>query len=170
MQEVKQDSSRATDSPSTVSYQLASGGVEEILRPTLVVSGGRSYRKLTDLEFGRRGDSRRPGEGSKRYQQMQSPGDHETEEREKVAMYTDDVYDEGQDIETEVKGIEKVSNGNYKLRLPIPSVFFKYIIGKEGRVKKGIERDTECRLWLPGKGREGDVGKCSQLCSTFRQY
>ncbi|CAI8013503.1 hypothetical protein GBAR_LOCUS8551 [Geodia barretti] len=39
----------------TISYQYPSGGVEEILRPTLVVSGGRSYRKLTDVEFGRRG-------------------------------------------------------------------------------------------------------------------
>lgn len=38
----------------TVSYQHSSGGAEEILRPTLVVSGGRSYRKMTDIEFGRR--------------------------------------------------------------------------------------------------------------------
>ena len=42
----------------TVTYQYASGGVEEILRPTLVVSGGRSYRKLTDIEFGRRPEDR----------------------------------------------------------------------------------------------------------------
>ncbi|CAI8032650.1 Activating signal cointegrator 1 complex subunit 1, partial [Geodia barretti] len=27
----------------------------------------------------------------------------------------------------------------------------------EGRIKKGIERDTECHLWLPSRGIEGDV-------------
>ena len=69
------------------------------------------------------------------------------------------MYDEGEDVETELKGVEKLKNGNYRLKLPIPSVFFKYIIGKEGRTKKGIERDTECHLWLPSRGREGDVGK-----------
>ena len=45
-------------SDTAVSYQHASGGVEEILRPTLIVSGGRSYRKLTDIEFGRRPEDR----------------------------------------------------------------------------------------------------------------
>ena len=72
---------------------------------------------------------------------------------------SDDVYDEGEDVKIELKGMERLKNGNYRLKLPIPSVFFKYIIGKEGRIKKGIERDTECHLWLPSKGREGDVGK-----------
>ena len=74
-------------------------------------------------------------------------------------IFSDDVYDEGEDVDTELEGVEKLPNGNYRLKLPIPSVFFKYIIGKEGRVKKGLERDTECHLWLPSKGREGDVGK-----------
>ena len=46
-------------SSSRVSYQHPSGGASEILRPTLVVSGGRSYRKLTDVRFGRKeGDQR----------------------------------------------------------------------------------------------------------------
>lgn len=72
---------------------------------------------------------------------------------------SDDVYDEGEDTEAALEGVERLPNGGYRLKLPIPSVFFKYIIGKEGRTKKGIERDTECRLWLPSKGREGDVGK-----------
>ena len=46
-------------SSASVSYQHASGSVDEILRPTLIVSGGRSYRKLTDVQFGRKaGDDR----------------------------------------------------------------------------------------------------------------
>lgn len=72
---------------------------------------------------------------------------------------SDDAYDEGEDTEAHLEGIQKLPNGGYRLKLPIPPVFFKYIIGKEGRTKKGIERDTECHLWLPSKGKEGDVGK-----------
>ena len=139
----------------TISYQYPSGGVEEILRPTLVVSGGRSYRKLTDVEFGRRAGSReRRGREAERLE----PSDGFVEEEEKETVYRDDVYDEGEDLETEVDGVERRSNGNYRLKLPVPSVFFKYIIGREGRIKKGIERDTECHLWLPSRGIEGDVG------------
>ena len=168
----------ASPADTVVSYQHASEGVEEILRPTLVISGGLSYRKLTDIEFGRRptdrnGKTRRREERSqlveedqeKLRQRYKLPSGEEKQQCSEGPMetqkpYNDDMYDEGDDIETVLKGIEKMRNGNYRLKLPIPSVFFKYIIGKEGRTKKGIERDTECRLWLPSKGREGDVGRC----------
>lgn len=43
---------------SSVSYRHGSGGVDEILRPTLVTTGGRSYRKLMDVQFGRRAGDR----------------------------------------------------------------------------------------------------------------
>ena len=43
---------------SSISYRHASGGVDEILRPTLVTTGGRSYRKLMDVPFGRRAGDR----------------------------------------------------------------------------------------------------------------
>ena len=138
---------------STISYQYSSGGVEEILRPTLVVCGGRSYRKLTEIEFGRRGGGRGGRDAEKQEETQASDVFVEGE-----AVYRDDVYDEGEDVDREVAGAEKLSNGYYRLNLPVASVFFKYIIGREGRIKKGIERDTECRLWLPSKGVEGDVG------------
>ena len=80
---------------------------------------------------------------------------------------SDDVYDEGEDVEADLDGIKKLPNGNYRLKLPVSPVFFKYIIGKEGRTKKGIERDTECRLWLPPKGREGDVGQYEDYCTIM---
>ena len=161
-------------------YESASGGVEEILRPTLVIGGGRRYRKLTDVDFGRRPEDRErerekrrareetnwlDREGDRELQQENLPeevwsGMAEMDEGGPYSVpYTDDVYDEGQDIESELKGVEKLPSGNYKLKLSIPSVFYKYIIGKEGKLKKGIERDTECRLWIPSRGREGDVGK-----------
>ena len=69
------------------------------------------------------------------------------------------MFDEGEDTEAHLEGIQKLPNGSYRLKRPIPPVFFKYIIGKEGRTKKGIERDTECYVWIPSKGKEGDVGK-----------
>lgn len=72
----------------SVSYQHSSGGVEEILRPTLVVSGGRSYRKLTDVEFGRRpGDRERDRERARRRETGRAWGREEErgkEWREKI--------------------------------------------------------------------------------------
>ena len=140
----------------TVRYQHASCGAEEMLRPTLVVSGGRSYRKLTDVEFGQRPGGRKT---RTRVQQTQPSDGPVQEARETEAVCVDDVYDEGEDIDAELAGVEKLSNGNYRLKLQVPSVFFKYVIGREGRVKKGIERDTECHLWVPGRGKEGDIGE-----------
>ena len=69
------------------------------------------------------------------------------------------MYDEGEDITAELEGLEQLPNGTYQLKLPVPSQFFKYIIGKEGRTKKGIERDTECHLSIPSRGIEGDIGE-----------
>jgi len=69
------------------------------------------------------------------------------------------VYDEGEDATLELEGVEQTPGGGYVLHLPIPSVFFKYIIGREGKTKSNIEKDTMCRLRIPGKGREGDIGR-----------
>ena len=71
----------------------------------------------------------------------------------------EDTYDEGEDTAADLEGVEQLRDGNYQLRLPIPSQLFKHIIGKEGRTKKAIERDTECQLAIPSRGREGDVGE-----------
>ena len=147
-----------------ISYRFASGGVEEILRPTIVVSNGRSYRKLTEIEFGRR-----PGEKTTGRSGQWAGGRDEKGEQETVGLYRDDVYDEGNDFEEDVEGIRRLSNGNYELKLAVPQVFFKYVIGKEGRVKKSIERDTECRLWLPSKGKEGDIGEWCN-CKVSIEY
>lgn len=69
------------------------------------------------------------------------------------------MYDEGEDTTAELEGLEQLPNGTYQLKLPTPSQFFKYIIGKEGRTKKGIERDTGCHLWIPSRGVEGDISE-----------
>ncbi len=59
----------------------------------------------------------------------------------------------------DMEGLEQTVGGGYVLRLPIPSVFFKYIIGREGKTKSSIERDTRCRLRIPGRGKEGEIGR-----------
>ena len=151
---------------STINYHHYSGGVEEILLPTLIVSGGRSYRKLTDIEFGRRPEDRDRRRHKRSPREKETDLETEEETRVNETSYTDDVYDEGEDIERELTGVEKMRNGNFKLKLPVPSAFFKYIIGKEGRTKKGIERDTECHLSLPARGQEGDVGMSKNYYDT----
>ena len=72
---------------------------------------------------------------------------------------SDDEYDEGEDTTVELQGVEPLPGGGYLIRLPIPSVFFKYIIGREGKTKTNIEKETGCKLKIPSWGVEGDVGK-----------
>ena len=71
----------------------------------------------------------------------------------------DDVYDEGDNPSSlELEGLEKVAGGRYALSLPMPSVFFKYIIGTKGNTRTSIEKDTKCLLRIPRKGVEGNIG------------
>lgn len=82
-----------------------------------------------------------------------------------IHIYFDDlsenVYDEGDNLYEEVEGLEQTSGGGYLLRLnSIPSVLFKYIIGREGKTKASIEKDTRCRVRIPAKGKEGEIGTC----------
>jgi len=53
------------------------------------------------------------------------------------------VYDEGEDATLELEGVEQTPGGGYVLHLPIPSVFFKYIIGREGKPSQTLRR-TPC--------------------------
>ena len=73
----------------------------------------------------------------------------------------DDEYDEGEEPEwAELDGVEELPGGvGYSLRVATPSVFFKRIIGREGRTKANIERDTKCRIRIPPQGKEGDIGE-----------
>lgn len=72
---------------------------------------------------------------------------------------TDDTYDEGEDVCEELEGLEKTAAGKFVLSLPIPPVFFKYIIGVGGATKTTIEKDTGCRITIPRKGMEGNIGE-----------
>ena len=64
------------------------------------------------------------------------------------------------DNETDPQSVEEVVpvESGYLLKMDIPSVFYKYIIGKGGAVKRDIERDTDCSIHIPRQGEVGLVG------------
>ncbi len=72
-------------------------------------------------------------------------------------IHADDTYDEGEDIASQLEGLERTAQG-YRLVLPIPSVFYKYIIGARGATRENIESDTKCHLNIPRRGEVGNVG------------
>ena len=47
----------------------------------------------------------------------------------------------------------------YKLSMEIPSLLYRFIIGKKGETKRKIEKDTGTRICIPGLGKKGDVGE-----------
>jgi len=53
--------------------------------------------------------------------------------------------------------IESTAAG-YQLKIQLPSVFFKYIIGKKGETKKRLEAETRTQIKIPRQHEEGDVG------------
>lgn len=79
-----------------------------------------------------------------------------------VRYATRDKYKKRNDEEEEEPdeelddSIEKTARG-YLMRLKIPSVFFKYIIGKGGQTRATIERDTHSKIALPPRNAEGDI-------------
>ena len=54
--------------------------------------------------------------------------------------------------------IEQTDN-SFRLRILIPSVYFKYIIGKRGETKRRLENDTRTQIRIPKQGEEGNIGK-----------
>ena len=70
------------------------------------------------------------------------------------ACYNDEVCDVNFDIEE--------FSGGFRLRLNIPSVFFKYIIGKRGETKKRLETETRTQIIIPRAGQEGKIGQLSE--------
>lgn len=128
------------DSHVDVRYHPGIEGVDEILRPTLLCFGeGSCFRLLKETwpwgeeEFGGKEDN--------------------AQDRE-ARRPIDDTYDEGDDPLSELSGAVQLPNGLYSLSLPMPSEFFKFIIGSQGATRKNIEEDTKCRLSIPKRGVE----------------
>ena len=43
--------------------------------------------------------------------------------------------------------------------MQVPSLLYKFIIGKRGETKRKIEKETGTRIIIPRMGKEGDIGK-----------
>ncbi|KAK2573292.1 Activating signal cointegrator 1 complex subunit 1 [Acropora cervicornis] len=52
--------------------------------------------------------------------------------------------------------VEKTEQG-YKLCMQVPSLLYKFIIGKKGETKKKIEKETGTRIIIPRQGEFGDL-------------
>ncbi|KAM4034160.1 activating signal cointegrator 1 complex subunit 1 isoform 2-T2 [Anomaloglossus baeobatrachus] len=107
-----------------------SGGVMEVLRPTLVKIGGRIYRKNTIRE--------------ESYQHEEEEDDFYRETMQCVDEPCDDDM-----IEETEKGFQSSIN--------LPSQLFKYIIGKKGETKRNLESETRTSISIPRQGMEGQI-------------
>jgi len=72
------------------------------------------------------------------------------------------AIDAGEDIESTAAG--------YQLKIQLPNVFFKYIIGKKGETKKRLESETRTQIRIPRQHEEGDVGMFCYFLYIFYNY
>ena len=73
---------------------------------------------------------------------------------------TEDIY--ADEVCDAFNNIEQTETG-YRLAMDVPSVFFKYIIGKKGEAKKKIEMETRTQIKIPRQGDEGEIGMLKRV-------
>uniref|UniRef100_A0A8C8RIA8 Activating signal cointegrator 1 complex subunit 1 n=1 Tax=Pelusios castaneus TaxID=367368 RepID=A0A8C8RIA8_9SAUR len=100
----------------------------EVLRPTLIRIGGRIYRK--------------------NLQQQSYPNEEEDDFYAGSGDPRDEPYDAFLVEETE-KG--------FQCAVEVPSLLYKYIIGKKGETKKRMETETRTSISIPKPGMEGQI-------------
>uniref|UniRef100_A0A8C2EDK6 Activating signal cointegrator 1 complex subunit 1 n=1 Tax=Cyprinus carpio TaxID=7962 RepID=A0A8C2EDK6_CYPCA len=99
----------------------------EVLRPALININGRVYRK--------------------------NPVQEESYEEEE-----DDYPCSGQclDEPCDAYDIQQTDRG-FRCAIDVPSVLYKYIIGKKGETRKRLESDTKTSISIPKQGVEGQI-------------
>ena len=70
-------------------------------------------------------------------------------------------------MKEELKGVEHTRSGGLLFRMDIPEVFYKYIIGRQGKTKSTIENDTGCRIQVPRHGRTGNVSESTCMSAAL---
>ncbi|XP_053928164.1 activating signal cointegrator 1 complex subunit 1 isoform X6 [Cuculus canorus] len=101
----------------------------DVLRPTLIRIGGRIYRKNLIQE--------------QAYQE---------EEEGDFCAGPGDCADEPCDTFV----VEETEKG-FQSRVEVPSLLYKYIIGKKGETKKRLETETRTSISIPKPGVEGEI-------------
>ncbi|XP_054623372.1 activating signal cointegrator 1 complex subunit 1 [Dunckerocampus dactyliophorus] len=107
----------------------------DVLRPPLINIHGRLYRKNITKE--------------EHYEEEGEEGD---------ISYTgppeSDEFDTEEFCDTHL--IEQTERG-FQCAIDVPSVLYKYIIGKKGETRKRLELDTKTSITIPKQGVEGQI-------------
>ncbi|KAK7919067.1 hypothetical protein WMY93_010351 [Mugilogobius chulae] len=104
----------------------------EVLRPQLVIINGRQYRRNVIKE------------------------DQYEEEEEFSYMATAESEDLAEDESCDSHCIEQTEKG-FRCAIDVPSVLYKYIIGKKGETRRRLEHDTKTNISIPKQGVEGQI-------------
>ncbi|XP_004561289.1 activating signal cointegrator 1 complex subunit 1 [Maylandia zebra] len=104
----------------------------DVLRPPLININGRIYRRNIIKE------------------------EHYEEEEEFSYMGPPDDEELGEDETCDTHLIEQSDKG-YRCAIDVPSVLYKYIIGKKGETRKRLEFDTKTSINIPKQGVEGQI-------------
>ncbi|XP_071319081.1 activating signal cointegrator 1 complex subunit 1 [Trachinotus anak] len=104
----------------------------EVLRPTLININGRIYRKNIIKE------------------------EHYEEEEDFSYVGPPEGEDLAEDETCDTFSIDKTDKG-YRCAIDVPSVLYKYIIGKKGETRKRLEFDTKTSISIPKQGVEGQI-------------
>ncbi|XP_073723369.1 activating signal cointegrator 1 complex subunit 1 isoform X2 [Misgurnus anguillicaudatus] len=103
----------------------------DVLRPVLININGRIYRK--------------------------NPVQEETyEEEEEDYSYAGTAIEECLDEPCDTHNIEQTEKG-FRCAIDVPSVLYKYIIGKKGETRKRLESETKTSISIPKQGVEGQI-------------
>nr|XP_020505650.1 activating signal cointegrator 1 complex subunit 1 [Labrus bergylta] len=105
----------------------------EVLRPPLINIDGRIYRRnITKDEH------------------------YEEEEEDFSYMGPPESEDVAEDESCDTTCIEQTDKG-YRCAIDVPSVLYKYIIGKKGETRRRLESDTKTSIGIPKQGVEGQI-------------
>lgn len=105
----------------------------EVLRPTLININGRIYRKNVVQE------------------RVYQDEDHEED-----FSYSGSVTAPCAEEPCDALNIESTEKG-YRYAMDVPSVLYKYIIGKKGETRKRLEAETHTSVNIPKQGVEGQI-------------
>ncbi|XP_029553370.1 activating signal cointegrator 1 complex subunit 1 isoform X2 [Salmo trutta] len=107
----------------------------EILRPSLINISGRVYRRNTIKE-----DQYEEGEEDDSY--MGPPASEQ--------------FDDEEEEFCDSHSIEQTDKG-FNCAIDVPSVLYKYIIGRKGETRRRLEADTKTDINIPKQGVEGQI-------------
>lgn len=104
----------------------------DVLRPALININGRIYRKNAIKE------------------------EHYEDEEEEAFSYSEPVNDSCMDEPCDTANIEQTDKG-FRCSIDVPSVLYKYIIGKKGETRRRLEAETKTTISIPKPGEEGPI-------------